>query len=135
MQQFQVPQYIDVEDKIFGPLTVKQFIYILGGAGVVVMLYLLQLPTILFFILACLSGSFFGALAFMKVNGQPFIVVLNNALNHITHPRLFIWKREQKKVVQKQQIIEKQQTLMPRLTESKLKDLSWSLDINSRFKR
>jgi hypothetical protein len=135
MQQFQVPQFIDVEDKIFGPLTIKQFIYILGGTGTVVMLYLLQLPLILFFILACLSASFFGALAFMKINGQPFVVVLNNALNHITRPRLFIWKREQKRVVQKQPIIEGQQPHTPRLTESKLKDLSWSLDINSRFKR
>mgnify|MGYP001592154494 CR=1 FL=1 len=135
MQQFQVPQFIDVEDKIFGQLTIKQFIYILGGTGLVVMLYLLQLPLILFFILACLSASFFIALAFMKINGQPFVVVLNNALNHITRPRLFIWKREQKKAVQKQVAIERQRVYVPRLTESKLKDLSWSLDINSLFKR
>ncbi|TSC80302.1 MAG: hypothetical protein G01um101429_152 [Parcubacteria group bacterium Gr01-1014_29] len=33
MQQFQVPQFIEVEDKIFGPLTTKQFFYLLGGGG------------------------------------------------------------------------------------------------------
>ena len=26
--QYQVPQFIEVEDKIFGPLTFKQFLYI-----------------------------------------------------------------------------------------------------------
>ena len=30
---FSVPQFIDVEDKIIGPLTLKQFIYLAGGAG------------------------------------------------------------------------------------------------------
>ena len=32
--RFQVPQFIDVEDKIFGPLTLKQFIYVAGGASI-----------------------------------------------------------------------------------------------------
>ena len=31
--QFQVPQFIEIEDKIIGPFTVKQFIYLVGGAG------------------------------------------------------------------------------------------------------
>jgi hypothetical protein len=28
--QFRVPQFIDIEDKLFGPLTFKQFIYLAG---------------------------------------------------------------------------------------------------------
>ncbi len=31
--RFEVPQFIDVEDKIFGPFTFKQFLYLAGGAG------------------------------------------------------------------------------------------------------
>ena len=31
--RYQVPQFIDVEDKIFGPLTLKQFLYVAGGSG------------------------------------------------------------------------------------------------------
>jgi hypothetical protein len=30
---YQVPQFIEIEDKIFGPLTLKQFIYLAGGVG------------------------------------------------------------------------------------------------------
>ena len=37
--QFQVPQFIEVEDKIVGPLTFKQFIYLAGGGGVIAILY------------------------------------------------------------------------------------------------
>ena len=37
--QFQVPQFIEVEDKIFGPLTFKQFVYVLGGAGACYLLW------------------------------------------------------------------------------------------------
>ena len=37
--QFQVPQFIEIEDKIFGPLTFKQFIYLAGGGGLCFLLY------------------------------------------------------------------------------------------------
>ena len=37
--QFQVPQFIEIEDKIFGPLTAKQFFYILGGGAIIFLLY------------------------------------------------------------------------------------------------
>jgi hypothetical protein len=135
MQQFQVPQFIDVEDKIFGPLTIKQGIYLIGGLGLITLLYLLNLPRIIFLFLAAIVGGFFGALAFLTINGQPFVVVLNNAINHVTHPRLYIWKRDQKKIDHQKVIEGANTTHIPRLTESKLKDLSWSLDINERFKR
>jgi hypothetical protein len=39
MKQFHVPQFIEVEDKIFGPLTLKQFLYVIGGAGIVFIMY------------------------------------------------------------------------------------------------
>ena len=38
--RFQVPQFIEVEDKIFGPLTFKQFVYVTGGVGLAVILFL-----------------------------------------------------------------------------------------------
>ena len=44
--RFQVPQFIEVEDKIFGPLTLKQFIYVFGGGGLCFVFYTF-LPLIL----------------------------------------------------------------------------------------
>jgi len=37
--RFQVPQFIEIESKIFGPLTFKQFIYLAGGAGLSFLFY------------------------------------------------------------------------------------------------
>ena len=136
MQQFQLPQFIDVEDKVFGPLTAKQFVYVLAGAAFVVIIWVFQLPGIIFWPLAIVVGGFFGALAFFKYNGQPFVVLVNNATNHVLHTRLYIWKREDKKP-DKSAIVTpvKNEYYAPKLTQSKLKDLSWSLDINGKIVR
>ena len=50
--RFQVPQFIDIEDKIFGPLTFKQFVYLAGGGGLAFLIYksvpfMLALPLML----------------------------------------------------------------------------------------
>ena len=136
MQQFQVPQYIDVKDKIFGPFTIKQFIYLLGGGGVVLILYLLHLPTILFLLLAIPIGGFFVALALLKINEQEFDQVLNNAINHFLNPRLYIWKKEEINIKKTQKVLQGTPGApAPRLSQRKLQDLAWTLDINTKFKR
>ena len=68
----QVPQFIETETKIIGPFTLKQFLFIAGGISLIVMEYIL-LPGIAFIAAAFVTGAFFGALAFLKVDGQPFI--------------------------------------------------------------
>jgi len=77
MQQFVVPQFIDVEDKIIGPLTVRQFIIIIAGGF---MLFLeFRLADFGLFILEGLVTIFIVALfAFFKVNGMPFHFFLVN---------------------------------------------------------
>ena len=73
--RFQVPQFIEVEDKIFGPLTFKQFIYTGGGVGVCVILFIL-LPKFLAILLSLPVLLFGAGLAFYKVNGKPFVAVV-----------------------------------------------------------
>ncbi|KKU53227.1 MAG: hypothetical protein A3G60_00300 [Candidatus Ryanbacteria bacterium RIFCSPLOWO2_12_FULL_47_9c] len=136
MQQFQVPQYIEVEDKLFGPLTVKQFVYILGAGGFVLLLWILGLPGFIFWPIAIVAVGFFVGLAFYQVNGQPLVAVLNNALNQITHPRRYMWKREPHPLKKEQRVIEvKDPTHLPQLTAGKLKDLSWTLDVSEKLER
>ena len=73
--RFQVPQFIEVEDKLFGPLTFKQFIYVAGGVGLCVILFIF-LPTFLAILLSLPIGAFSAALAFFKINDKPFINVV-----------------------------------------------------------
>ena len=70
-----MPQFIEVEDKIFGPFTLKQFIYLAGGAGIVALL-LFTLPLIVAILLSIPVAGLAGALAFYRMNNKPFIEVL-----------------------------------------------------------
>ena len=49
--EYQVPQFIEVEDKIVGPLTLKQFIYIAGAGGLCVVFFV-YLPILFAFLLS-----------------------------------------------------------------------------------
>lgn len=133
--QFQVPQFIEVEDKIFGPLTFKQFIYVGGGAGACYLLWR-ELPIYIAGPLILVIASFAAALAFFQYNGRPFIVALENAFFYFTHTRLYLWNNERSaKVAVKQEKEQKlgQDVYIPHLSESKLHELAWSLDIKERI--
>ena len=130
--QFQVPQFIEVEDKIFGPLTLKQFLYLGGGIGMAVVLFLFIPYKIISIPLGIVVVAFGLALAFYKVNGKPFANTLEAAFYYWGGSKLYIWKKVDRKPAQKPDEIVKQARSMisvPKLSESKLKDLTWSLDI------
>jgi hypothetical protein len=128
--RYQVPQFIEVEDKIFGPLTFKQFIYLAGGAALAYICYkTFPIYIALFFMIAAVGLAV--ALAFYKINNRPFVKMLESAFNYFKGNKLYIWKRADKKPVGTE--IEQKtdaQIYVPKLSESKLKDLTWSLDIN-----
>ena len=128
--RFQVPQFIEVEDKIFGPLTFKQFIYSAGGIGVAVVLFLF-LPKFFAIIIATPIVVFGLALAFYKVNDKPFINLVEAFFKYSITNKLYIWKKEEKVFVPGDVSAPKpiEQVYVPKLSESKLKELTWNLDI------
>ena len=131
--QFQVPQFIEVEDKIFGSLTIKQFVYVAGAGGLSFIIYTYVGPiSFILDILLILPVVAFGlSLAFYKVNNRPFIGVLESAFKFMISSKLYIWKKQDKKIVPKKaEDIVAPLLYVPRLSDSKLKDLTWSLDIN-----
>lgn len=135
MQQYQVPQFIDVEDKIFGPLTTKQFFYLLGGGGLAFLLWFF-LQFWLFILLGAPVITLAVMLAFVKVNGRPFIDTVANYLNYIAKPRLFLWKQLPKKTASPIAIAAKNVSLtVPKSNTSRLNDLAWSLDIKEKIQR
>jgi len=129
--RFQVPQFIEVEDKLFGPLTFKQFIYVAGGAGLSVIIFLF-LPTFLAIIMALPIVLFAAALAFYKVNGKPFVNVVEAFVKYTLTNKLYIWKKTDNPrptTDNKMEAKPIQQVYVPKLSSSKLKELTWSLDI------
>lgn len=127
--RFQVPQFIEVEDKLIGPFTFKQFIYLAGGVGVSVALFSV-LPKFLAFILSIPIAGIALALTFLKFNNRPFIFMLESLLTYYIGEKLYIWKKEQRKVSKNGEGRSvSPEVFIPKLSNSKLKDLSWSLDV------
>ena len=87
--QFQVPQFIDVEDKIFGPFSFKQFVYLLGAAGSAFILWKL-LPWFLAIPLIIPISGVFLALTFYKVNERPFIFTLQAWFSYMFTKKLYL---------------------------------------------
>jgi hypothetical protein len=128
--QYHVPQFLEVEDKIFGFITLKQFLYILGGVAISYLAYTylkiyFALPVIVMFL------SFSLALAFYRPYNKPFMFMVEAFITYASSPRLYIWKKEAKqpKSSSKGKKVEAVGVYVPPLSESNLKDLAWSLDI------
>jgi hypothetical protein len=128
--RYQVPQFIEIEDKIFGPLTIKQFLYLAGGAALSYLVYAFTNVYLPFFLVVILMLPIAGlsvALAFYKINGKPFINVIESAIKYYIGSKLYIWKKEAKQVSTKEEASH-ESVVLPRLADSKLKDLSWNLN-------
>ncbi len=89
--QFQVPQFLDVQDTIFGPLTLKQFLYFAGAGGLSFILFF-ALQTWLWAAITFLMALLATALAFGKFNGRPIIYMLLSALKFAWQPKLYLWQ-------------------------------------------
>lgn len=91
-EKFIVPQFIDKEDQILGPITVRQFLIMLVGTLLIFICY--KLLNFWYFVgasvfIAVLGGTF----GFVKVNGQPFHVFFINMLQTVTRPALRVWDK------------------------------------------
>lgn len=93
MEKFVVPQFIEVEDKIFGPITVRQFVIILIDGIVLAILYKL-VDLALFVVFLALFGGFGLVLAFVKINGQVFHYFLLNVFETLKKPSVRIWLKK-----------------------------------------
>ena len=138
--RYEVPQFIEIEDKIIGPLTIWQFLYIAGGIGACTLLWVSPLPTILAIIVGVPILLLSAALAFYKINQRPFLTFLESFFMYYIGSKLYIWQKQDKLPEETEKSLEQEaeamlgtnQPYVPRLSDSKLKDLTWALDIEER---
>ncbi len=134
--QFQMPQFLDVEDKIVGPFTMKQFLYLVGGVGLG---YVAQrfVPYVGYIVGAGCVGLG-AALAYYRPNKKPFADMIESAFYFIKSARLYIWRRREKKTEEIHLNLDHFQStkhistlITSPTTTNKLSDLSWSIDVHS----
>lgn len=126
--QYQVPQFIEIEDKIIGPLTLRQFMWLGGGGGLGFILFQVIKPSFfapLFFLVMAVAIVF----AFVKVNGRPFTSFLGSLMNFTTRPTFYIWKRIPK--TEKSGLVKEEEMIVQKTStnESRLKELTRTIDM------
>jgi disulfide bond formation protein DsbB len=107
--RFEVPQFIEIEDKIFGPLTWRQFLYIGGGVGMGVVLFITT-SFFVFLLIGLPLALLAGALAFYPVNNRPFSFFLEAIVTYLKGTKLYIWQQK-RDVVYKQNFTPTSETL------------------------
>lgn len=133
---YQVPQYLNIEDKIIGPLTIKQFIYLLLGGGVIFLLFSILKFSI--FIIVAIPVALFTLLAtFYKTNNQKFTQIVSNFLGFISKPNIYTWKKSSttnKKSEEPVPKIIKRAKPKKKAPENKLQELWWKVEIRKNKK-
>lgn len=137
MQQFTVPQFIDVESKIIGPITTRQFLIFLGAAVIIGISYKLfdfSLFLTIGIIVFALSGTF----AFLKINGRPFHLFLLNFIQTLRRPSLRVWNHQLGFIDAPEEvnIVKEEAPIMEKeiYKSSRLADLALVVDTKGRYR-
>ena len=136
LSQYKVPQKIDLEDKIFGPLTLMQFIYLMSGGMIIYAAFELA-DTVLFWIIAIPVGLLTLSLAFVKIQDQPFSKFLICAVIFIIKPKKRIWHKNpmeekfRQEIIPEKQIPAKKKAEPKKVEKSELEKLANILDTSS----
>lgn len=91
--RFEVPQFIEIEDKIIGPFTWKQFIYLGGGVGLATVIFF-TMHLIVFIIIGVPIAGLAVLLAFYPVNSRPFSNFLESMVYFYRNSRVYHWRKK-----------------------------------------
>ena len=131
--RFEVPQFIEIEDKIFGPFTWRQFVYLGGGVGLAVVLFFVA-PFFITFLVGIPVAMLAAALAFYPVNSRPFSVLLESMWEYYKNSRVYYWRRNRDVVYKSEQVTGMttytNAEMPPPTGESGLNSLAHKLELN-----
>src|SRR5680860_16542 len=138
MQQFTVPQFIDVESKIIGPITTRQFLVLLGAALIIGLSFrIFDFALFLFItVIVLIIASLF---SFVKINGRPFHFFMLNAIQTLTRSNIRVWNHraslndnpEKSEVPIK---IERQAVVKEYYKKSRLAEVALIVDTKGKYK-
>lgn len=133
MLQYNIPQFVDSEDKIIGPLTIRQFASLAIGVVILGFGWVLTPNVVVFAILAVPVLGATVAFSFVKINGQTFATFITNIITFILKPTLFLWSRDPQtattiiKTTVKKRTFGKKDTA-PEFSQARVDEIAWTLD-------
>lgn len=135
--QFTIPQFIDVEAKIIGPITVRQFILILAGFFLGALAYKifdfsLFLTTVIIILIIIIM---FG---FAKINGRPFHHFVVNFIQTLKKAKLRVWNNTLVMAAKEEEaakkVLEIYHVTPKHYTASRLAELSLMVDTGGAYR-
>jgi len=135
MQQYTVPQFIDVEAKIIGPITTRQFLIFLAAALIIFISYKI-FDFGLFLTIGIFVFLLAGTFAFLKVNGRPFHYFVLNLVQTLKKPKVRVWNHQQASFEEKENKEFKFEEVVvnKKLNEAQLAELSLIVDTKGKYK-
>ncbi len=128
---FNVPQFVDIEDKIVGPFTAKQLLWMFGMAAVLLIVWnvfdqktfwISSIPIVLLFL----------ALAFYRPFGLPFIKFIFLTILFLIRPKVYVWQREvgpiRKNLVENLEKVSKKKKKTKKFETKKAKQIAQLMD-------
>lgn len=95
---FQVPQFIQIEDRIIGGVfTLKQFL-VLAACGALSFLLFFIFDFFLWLFLTLILAAIAVGLTFVKINGRPLGIIALAAFRYYWNPRFYIWQPEKREI-------------------------------------
>ncbi|KKP69158.1 MAG: hypothetical protein UR66_C0001G0040 [Candidatus Moranbacteria bacterium GW2011_GWE1_35_17] len=93
---YNVPQFIDIEDRIVGPLTAKQLLWLFAMAATLFVVWFVLENKLSFFITAIPIGVIFLAFAFYRPYGYPLSKFVGSMFFFFVKPKVYVWNRNAK---------------------------------------
>lgn len=133
--QFRVPQFINIEDKIIGPLGWKQLAYVVAGLGSVYIIFKAFESKALASILSIPVICLFGALAFIRINNRDFLSISEDAVKYFFSDKIYTWQKDknQKNIqpYQNSSTNNSTNTIINKSLGSKLSNKAFDVDIKA----
>jgi len=136
MLQYNVPQFIDKQDRVIGPLTIKQFMFLVIGSVLAGLMWPLTPNLVVFLIVAAPIIVIAILFAFVKIRGQTFTTFVINVVIFFLQPQLFLWSRDPdshseiivRKSIKKTSKKEATASQDKQFSQQRVEEIAWVLD-------
>jgi hypothetical protein len=92
--QFKIPQFLERQPLILGPLAFKQSIYF--GVAILVSFYLYSVaPFFIFLMFSVPLITLAFCLSFIKIEGIPFPEVIVQSFGFVFSPKVYLWEKKE----------------------------------------
>jgi len=136
--QYRVPQFIEHEAKILGPLNIRQSLLVGGIIAACFFMYFSIGQTNFFLFLLIAAALIGGALAisFTKIEGQGLPTVIKNWAAFNLNPKIFLWRRKQSPVylsterIRREIVVEEKKSPLKVKQEGKIGEMIKKIDFD-----